>query len=1203
MKKRHLLSALVTGLLLTILIGVPYLVSRDSIRQTLIEQIEKAYNVELEADRLHWDWLPLPHLSIYGAELKYNQALQSSLPQLQVYPDWIRIFIGRIQPRRLVMLRPDFSVKPALFKKRMTELPPLPVTDIRMEGASLQLFTPKTDNFPAVSLGMTHGEVALKHLKGRLYLTVQAMTSCSEEISVKGWYNVLTKNYSASASVEEFHLHKLIRSGTDLFTPLVSEVDMRCSVSGALGSDFEGEFRGNLPAFTLRRNDSRQTDIRFQKTDFDFEKSRESISFKARDINLAKPSLTLDGTVKRLAEKTKPVYRLDLRGRDIDLEGTRRSVLNILGDHKTAELVCDIVQGGKAAEVTYQLEGPASDFKDLKNMRISADVASAEILVPTIDLHLEETKGAILIEDGILSGRGLEARLGNSYGSNASLALGLTSDNDLFQLEVDFDNDISELSDILYNLIDNRQFRREVRKFQGRGRIRAHLSMGDSLKDFQTAVDVKDGSNAVINYERLDWPVIFKKGSIKTANRKVMVNNIAIDTGLHSLSDLSGSITLEKDPRMDIENLSARIDPADLLEYIQRYPKIAEALDPRLESVDGTVNINDSKLTGPFLSPEEWTYLFNLRLKDTEIATPYLEDSLNIEKARIKLEEDQVTIVDTDLIYQQSPFSTKAKLGHELFEKWQGNAVFSGTLNPQLAVWIKNNTELPRFLLPATPCRIDDLRIFRDPGRLKVEGAISRKNEKQETVRLDMSLGKKGPDIERLQGKFITPADEAAFGFEKDPEQEEISLNWQGKLQAETLKTLFADPPLATGTLQGDLQSVFSTGTGKMEAHGSLEIEELQERDYLPGPRVNNLTMKGRGPLINIEDLNISYRGEAAEVNGTINTKGSRPEIDLLLSSAFLSQENIAGFMEEIKPIQNKISDILPRKNGESDLDATIDFNSGTFLFSGPGDKDGREKPLTLTPLTGTFHLDNHFRGLILQDSGLCGLTLNATIPYQDGEFKLREISGTNPENKSVYFENVLPCLDIKGSMIKGSFTSDFSLIKENNNYTDGGINLHSKDGKILRWGLLAKIFQVVNITEMGNLLERGGFNYDKLTGQTHISNNRLIIDKAELKGQGLDLLARGDIDLQKMSMDITVFLIPFKTIDAILEMIPLVGRLVQGKGGHIVTIPIGVKGSVENPIVTALPPRAVGKGAINFIRDTITFPWDIIPGQAEDEE
>ncbi|MFW5906702.1 MAG: AsmA-like C-terminal domain-containing protein, partial [Desulfobia sp.] len=149
----------------------------------------------------------------------------------------------------------------------------------------------------------------------------------------------------------------------------------------------------------------------------------------------------------------------------------------------------------------------------------------------------------------------------------------------------------------------------------------------------------------------------------------------------------------------------------------------------------------------------------------------------------------------------------------------------------------------------------------------------------------------------------------------------------------------------------------------------------------------------------------------------------------------------------------------------------------------------------------------------------------------------------------------------------------------------------------------LAKIFQVVNITEMGNLLERGGFNYDKLTGQTHISNNRLIIDKAELKGQGLDLLARGDIDLQKMSMDITVFLIPFKTIDAILEMIPLVGRLVQGKGGHIVTIPIGVKGSVENPIVTALPPRAVGKGAINFIRDTITFPWDIIPGQAEDEE
>lgn len=1201
--KKLLLSALVTGLLLIILIGVPYLVSRDSIRQTLIEQIEKTYNVELEADRLHWDWLPLPHLSIYGAELKYNQALRSSLPQLQVYPDWIRIFIGRIQPRRLVMLRPDFTVKPALFKKRVAELPPLPITDIRMEGASLQLFTPKTDSFPATTLDLTQGELTLKHLKGRLYLTLQATTSCSEEISVKGWYNVLTRHYSASASVEEFHFHKLIRSSTDLFTPLASEVDMRCSVNGGLGSDFEGEFRGSLPAFTLRRDDSRQTDIRFQKTNFDFEKSRNNISFKARDIDLAKPSLSLDGTVKRLAEKTKPIYRLDLRGRDIDLDGTRRSVLNILGDNKTAGLVCDIVQGGEAAEVTYQLEGPASDFKDLKNMRISADVASAEILVPTIDLHLEETKGAIVIEDGILRGRGLEARLGKSYGSNAGLALGLTSDNDLFQLEVDFDNDISELPDILYDLIDNRTFRQEVRKFQGRGRIRAHLSMGDSLKDFQTAVEVKDGSNAVFNYDRLDWPIIFKQGFIKTANQKVTINDIAINTGPHHLSDLSGSITLEKDPGMDIENLSARIDPADFLEYIQRYPKIAEVLEPRLKSVDGTVNINDSKLTGPFLSPEEWTYLFNLRLKDTEIATPYLEDSLNIEKARITLEEDQVTIADTDLIYRQSPLSIKAQLSHELFGKWLGEATFSGTLNQQLAGRIKDNTGLPRFLLPATPCRLDDFKILRDPGSLKVEGGISRKNKQQETVRLNMNLEKKDSDLRKLQGKFITPADKAVFGFEKNPEQEEISLNWQGKLQAKTLDTLFADPPLATGTLQGDLQSTFSTGTGEMQARGFLRIKDLQKKNYLPGPRLNNLTIKGRGPLINIEDLNISYRGEAAEINGAIDTTGSRPEIDLLLSSAFLSQDNIAGFMEEIKPIQNKISDILPQRKEELDLDAAIDFNSDTFLFSGPEDKDDKGKPLTLTPLTGTFYANDRFRGLKLEDSGLCGLTLNAVLPYQNGEIKLREVSGANPEKKSVYFENVLPCLDIKGSMIKGSFTSDFSLVKENNSYTDGGISLHSKDGKILRWGLLAKIFQVVNITEMGSLLERDGFNYDKLTGKAHISNNKLIIDKAELKGQGLDLLARGDIDLQKMSMDITVFLIPFKTIDAILDMIPLVGRLVQGKGGHIITIPIGVKGSVEDPIVTTLPPRAVGQGAINFIRDTITFPWDIIPGQAGEEE
>ncbi|MCK5194337.1 MAG: AsmA-like C-terminal domain-containing protein, partial [Desulfobulbaceae bacterium] len=110
-----------------------------------------------------------------------------------------------------------------------------------------------------------------------------------------------------------------------------------------------------------------------------------------------------------------------------------------------------------------------------------------------------------------------------------------------------------------------------------------------------------------------------------------------------------------------------------------------------------------------------------------------------------------------------------------------------------------------------------------------------------------------------------------------------------------------------------------------------------------------------------------------------------------------------------------------------------------------------------------------------------------------------------------------------------------------------------------------------------------------------------LIFDKAVIEGEGLDLLIQGSVNLKNSEADLTVFIVPLKTVDTIIRNIPLVGktiiRLVGGRKGHIITIPVSVTGDIKDPVVKLMPTKAVGKAAIEWLLDTVTYPMELLPG------
>ena len=97
---------------------------------------------------------------------------------------------------------------------------------------------------------------------------------------------------------------------------------------------------------------------------------------------------------------------------------------------------------------------------------------------------------------------------------------------------------------------------------------------------------------------------------------------------------------------------------------------------------------------------------------------------------------------------------------------------------------------------------------------------------------------------------------------------------------------------------------------------------------------------------------------------------------------------------------------------------------------------------------------------------------------------------------------------------------------------------------------------------------------------------------ECSIDGVSMGIACEGNIDFAEKKMDLTVLVAPFKTVDRIVDIIPLVGHVL---GGKLISIPFRAKGDLKDPDVTPLPPMAVGSGVLGILERTLKLPITII--------
>ena len=153
-----------------------------------------------------------------------------------------------------------------------------------------------------------------------------------------------------------------------------------------------------------------------------------------------------------------------------------------------------------------------------------------------------------------------------------------------------------------------------------------------------------------------------------------------------------------------------------------------------------------------------------------------------------------------------------------------------------------------------------------------------------------------------------------------------------------------------------------------------------------------------------------------------------------------------------------------------------------------------------------------------------------------------------------------------------------------------------ARDGRIDRSVPLKRILAFLNVTEVfkGKLpdMTEEGLPYTSMTTKTELRNGTLSLKEGILDSPFMKLIASGDLGLMTGEIDFVVLVAPLKTVDSIVNKIPLIRHILQGT---LVSIPVEVKGTLTAPRVTPLSPSAVGSGLLGILGRTLKLPFTLI--------
>jgi len=178
----------------------------------------------------------------------------------------------------------------------------------------------------------------------------------------------------------------------------------------------------------------------------------------------------------------------------------------------------------------------------------------------------------------------------------------------------------------------------------------------------------------------------------------------------------------------------------------------------------------------------------------------------------------------------------------------------------------------------------------------------------------------------------------------------------------------------------------------------------------------------------------------------------------------------------------------------------------------------------------------------------------------------------------------------------------------------NGDLLFSARQGRVLKYSLLSKIFSVLNVYKIlksgeFDLIEEG-FPYNRISASITIRDGIAKFDDFLFDSNSLQMSSVGRYSINKKEIDAVVTVQPFETIDKVLGLIPVVGWILTGDDNRFVIVNLTVKGKIEDPDIRVAPIDTLSKPVVGILLRTLKLPIEIIrnpqkmiPGMSNEQD
>ncbi len=673
------------------------------------------------------------------------------------------------------------------------------------------------------------------------------------------------------------------------------------------------------------------------------------------------------------------------------------------------------------------------------------------------------------------------------------------------------------------------------------------------------------------------WGKIEAEGEFYGIAKSVLIRDLYVSTGSSFVSISSAKLLLEDTPVLKIESGKAAVVLDDIY---QRRSWIENIYDPlrRVKKLNGVIKLSSLKTSGALFRPAEWIIETAGSVKGFDIDYSILPGPVKIERGQFKASRGIVTLSNIKASIFDSSFTASAVISGSVQKIDAGEVSINGNIGPATVRWVSAIFNLPPEQTIQSPLSISNAHIVWQTGStLAVTGVAAI----QDGPTFSLDLRRYG---EELAIKHLIIRDEdshaaIALTYGKNL----VDFSFRGSLTEKTLNRMFARTSFQHGWLKGDFRAhirLDRPGASSAQGHlaGAHLMFPLGENKLL---NIGHANLRGNNKTLNVDSAAVSYGDNNFVLKGEFTALKNIFRFDMDASAEGLDVENIKRAL-------------AGRKNQPTEPSGKKPLLQGIVRVEAKSVTWGR---YTTSPVNADILIDQKVVRVAINDGDLCEISLPGNLKFADGNIAL----DFKPEAAGVELEPTLVCLFGKNFQITGIADLNARISSRGKSGTlvralQGKVEFRAKDGCIYKSPLLAKILAFLNVTELlrGKVpdLSVDGLDYNSITIKGDLRNGIFVISEAVIDGTTMQLVGQGEIDIPNSSVNLTVLVAPFKTVDFLVSKIPLINYVLKDT---LISIPLRITGSLEDPSITILSPAAVGKGVLGIMKRTLMLPFKII--------